>query len=258
MGKAIVVFDSGQRSAYQQNVGPLQRRLKRNGKVNWLICLLILMLSALVGVVVGFILLPTILGAFVGLLGGSIVGVGLLIAYYFIRSSALTKTKEGIESGSSACVKAYRKAYAIPDNARECTVLASDFLAPTYYYCPSLVFARDGGAISVISKDFEHERNELRYSETTIIGYALLCDSSVLVQSEDGYVLLSSEAKDLFLDSKLPLLTANLNLFVEITKNRISATQRKKDPVFANDTDENSYWKTAENILANYAAKEGE
>lgn len=256
MEKAVVGFDSGQRATYLQNVVPLERRLKRNGKVNWAVCLLILVLSAVAGVIIGYFLLPTILGLFAGLLGGSVVGIVLLVAFYFLRSAVLSKTKSGINTGISTCEEAYKQAYSIPAGAIECSIIASDFLSSTYFG-PSLAYARDDGAISVIAKNFQQERNEIRYSSETLIAYVLLGDSNILLRSEEGHILLSAEAKGLFLASGLPLMEPDTSLIIELNDKVISSSQRRGDHVSIGETAENAYWGEAEKALDGCLSKEG-
>ncbi|MBR1847428.1 MAG: hypothetical protein IJ787_06915 [Bacilli bacterium] len=256
MDKAIVEFNSGQFGRYSHEVAPLERKLERNNKVNWAICLAILLLTAVAGVVVGFLALPTLLGMFTGLLGGSIGGMLLMLAYYFFRSSDLAKTKNRAESGLSSCKASYQGAYKIPKGASNCEIFASDFLSKEYFG-PSLIYVRDNGCVSIVAPDYEHERNEIRYTAKSVISYSLFSDSRVLIQSEEGYVVLSPEAKNTFVSSGFPLLCADSNRLFELSNTTIRAFTRPRDHVQKCNMAENPTWKTAMDALSSVYGKGG-
>lgn len=254
MEKAIVGYNSGQLDRYIHEVAPLERKLKRNNGVNWAVCLGILLLITVAGVVVGFFVVPTILGMFAGLAGGSVVGALLITVYYFARSSMLLKTKEKTVRGLSACKDAYQEAYKIPEGALKCGILASDFLA-NEYFGPSLIYVRDDGSISIVAPDYASERNEIRYSSKSVIAYSLFSDSRVLVQSEEGYVVLSPEAKRIFVSTDLPLLRVDSNQLFELSNKTFRAFSRPKDAIQRYETAENSSWKAAEGVLSNFLGR---
>lgn len=256
MGKAIVEFNSGQRNRYSCEVAPLERRLRRNGKVNWAICLVLLAFPCIGGVVIGFFIVPTFLGMFAGLLGGTILGVLLLLGYYFLRSAFLTRTKNRVKSGISSCEAAYREAYEIPENAVRCEILASSFLSKNYFG-PSLIYKRDSESISIVSSDYKTERNEIRYSADSVIAYSLFADSRVLVQSKEGYVLLPPNAKDFFVITDLPLFRMDSKRLFEILGTSFRASARSLDHVNKNETMDNPSWLPARHDLEEYLEKEG-
>ena len=257
MEKAIVEFNSGQLNRYVHDVAPFEHRLKNDNRVNWVICLTILFSTAVIGVVIGFFLLPTLFSLFLGLLAGSIAGLLLMIAYYFIRSFMLKKMKQRKEDGISSCESAYIKAYQIPEITIKCNILASDFL-PKKYFGPSLIYVRDDESISIVAPNYESERKEIRYSEKSVIAYSLFSDSRVLVQSEEGYVVLSPEAKAVFAPSNLPLLDVDSNLILELSDTAIRVFPRSKDFIQRHDTDTvvNPTWKQAKDALESCLERE--
>ena len=254
MEKAVVAFNSGQLNRYFHDVAPFERKLKRNNKVNWAIGLAILLLSAVAGVFVGFFILPTFVDMFAGLIGGSVVGALLLVGYYFLRSSVLSKAKTRVAQGLSSCKSTYLQTYKIPEGAITCNIVASNFL-PKEYFGPSLIYARDDGSISVVGTDYEHERNEIRYSEKSVIAYSLFSDSRVLVQSEEGYAVISSEAKTIFISSDLPLLSVDSNQLFELSGTGVRSFTRPKDLVQKRETPSNPTWDPAIRALSSYRGK---
>ena len=258
MENAIISFNSGQNEIYQTTIAPLERRLKSNNVINISVCICVLLFVGVLGMVIGYSIVPTLAGPFVGLLGGSVVGLAILFIYFFVRSSILVKTKAKYSSGLSSCEESYMRAYSIPAEIVHCEVLASDFL-PKTYYGPSIAYHREDNSISIIAENFTEERNELRYSFGTVKAYAVLADSSVLVQSEEGFAILSGQIKELFVSSNLPLLDVCSEIEIDVSKNSVSVTRRREKRLFNGKMNDYSSWDDAQKILESYhMQREGE
>lgn len=252
MEESAAIFNSGQRAMYEREILPLARKNRRMEKINWVASIGILLVCAISGIVVGFLMLPTFLGIFMGLLGGSLIALALLLAYYFLVGAYVGKNKQAYDDGNKACQDAYLKAYSVPEDAKKGGVVASDYLGSAFF-TPSLMFSSTAGELSIIAEDFKYERDALTFSKGNTLSWALLTDSTILAQTQGGYVIVSAEAKDFFLDSAIPNMESDSRLFFEISGRQLSASARKKERIGLASSAGTGDWDAAKRTFEEFA-----